>query len=202
MSPIRTRWRPSSRRAMSSFPNRSKIPMMACVDSNSRTLTATFCFSVVLVHERASEALQPPTLGGEQRHKLSRHKEAIFRVRNFEIALRPQHHIVIRAEVNDRPRWRLTTSQVSNLERLEFQRVRTEDADARGSCILHEIAGAFEVSGFRYRVGGARPQYRVSVSTSRNGLTFGQMKKGSARPDSNCRSLYERGRGPGTVGFG
>jgi hypothetical protein len=26
--------------------------MMACVDSNSRTLTAKFCFSVVLVHER------------------------------------------------------------------------------------------------------------------------------------------------------
>jgi hypothetical protein len=50
MSPIRTRWRQSSRRAMSSFPNHSKIPMMACVDSNSRTLTATFCFSVVLVH--------------------------------------------------------------------------------------------------------------------------------------------------------
>src|SRR5215831_10157470 len=51
MSPIRTRWRQSSRRAMSSFPNRSKIPMMACVDSSSRTLTATFYFSVVLVHD-------------------------------------------------------------------------------------------------------------------------------------------------------
>ncbi len=34
------------------FVERSKIPMMACVDSNCRTLTATFCFSVVLVHER------------------------------------------------------------------------------------------------------------------------------------------------------
>ena len=52
MSPIRTRWRQSSRRAMSSFPNHSRIPMMACVDSNSRTRTATFCFSVVLAHER------------------------------------------------------------------------------------------------------------------------------------------------------
>jgi hypothetical protein len=52
MSPIRTRWRQSSRRGMSSFLNHSKIPMMACVDSNSRTLTATFCFLVVLVHER------------------------------------------------------------------------------------------------------------------------------------------------------
>jgi hypothetical protein len=50
--PIRTRWRQSSRHAMSSFPNHSRIPMMACVDSNSRTRTATFCFPVVLAHER------------------------------------------------------------------------------------------------------------------------------------------------------
>ena len=51
MSPIRTRWRQSSRRAISSFSNQSKIPMMACVDLNSRTLTATSCFSVVFIHE-------------------------------------------------------------------------------------------------------------------------------------------------------
>src|SRR5262245_18714904 len=55
MSPIRTRWRQSSRRAMSSFPNRSKIPVTACVDSSSRTLTATFCFSVALVHDANSK---------------------------------------------------------------------------------------------------------------------------------------------------
>ena len=59
--PIRTRWRQNSRRAMSSFLNHSKTTMMVCVDSNSRTLTDTFCFSVVLVHERQSFRLLPRT---------------------------------------------------------------------------------------------------------------------------------------------
>ena len=36
---------------LSSFPSRSKIPMTACWDSRSRMPTATFCFSVVRVHE-------------------------------------------------------------------------------------------------------------------------------------------------------
>src|SRR5262245_45100222 len=44
-------WRRSSGRATSSSPNHSKIPMMACVDSRSRTPTATFCSSVARAHE-------------------------------------------------------------------------------------------------------------------------------------------------------
>src|SRR5437763_1289426 len=55
MSPIRMRWRQNSRRAVSSSPNHSKIPMTVCVDLNSKTLTVTFSFSVALVHERPNQ---------------------------------------------------------------------------------------------------------------------------------------------------
>src|ERR671912_424242 len=58
-SPIPTRWQQNSRRAMSSWLNHSRTTMMVCVDSNSRTLTATFCFSVVLVHERQFTSFRP-----------------------------------------------------------------------------------------------------------------------------------------------
>jgi len=51
-----TRWRQNSCRAMSSFPSHSKTPAMGCGDSNSRMLTATSCFSAVLIHERTMQA--------------------------------------------------------------------------------------------------------------------------------------------------
>src|SRR5262245_35858887 len=42
----------------------------------------------------------------------------------------------------------------------------------------------------------------ATESASRNGLMFGQMKYGRERPASNCRSLYDLGRGLGIVGLG
>jgi hypothetical protein len=54
MSQTRTRWRQNSCRATSSFPSHSATPTMGCVDSKSRTLTGTCCFSAVLVHPGAT----------------------------------------------------------------------------------------------------------------------------------------------------
>jgi hypothetical protein len=51
------------------FPYHSKIPMMACVDSNSRTLTATCCFSVVLVHEREVKLDSAPPISRTSRQR-------------------------------------------------------------------------------------------------------------------------------------
>jgi hypothetical protein len=58
--PILMHWRRNSRRAMSSFPNLSKIPAMGCADSSSRTPTATFCSSAVRVHEGSREHEEKP----------------------------------------------------------------------------------------------------------------------------------------------
>ena len=41
------------------FQNHSKIPAIACADSNLRTLTATFCFSVVLVRDGPNQRIPP-----------------------------------------------------------------------------------------------------------------------------------------------
>src|SRR5262249_22659099 len=57
MFPIRMRWRQNSRRAVSSSPNHSRIRVMACGDSSSRTPTATSCFSVVPAREPVSLSL-------------------------------------------------------------------------------------------------------------------------------------------------
>src|SRR5271163_2808707 len=48
--PILMRWRPNSPRAMSPFRNLFKIPTTVFVASNSKTLTAMFYFSAVLVN--------------------------------------------------------------------------------------------------------------------------------------------------------
>ena len=50
MFPIRTRWRQSSGRAMSSFPTTQRTDD-GFVDLSSRTRADTLSFSVVLVHE-------------------------------------------------------------------------------------------------------------------------------------------------------
>ena len=61
MSPIRTRWQQSSRRATSSSSKHSRrTATMACADSKSRTPTDTSCSLVVLVSRvRRLEASTP-----------------------------------------------------------------------------------------------------------------------------------------------
>lgn len=54
MSPIRMPSQPNSPRAMSSSSSHCKILMTGCADSKSRTPTATFGFSAVLVHATSS----------------------------------------------------------------------------------------------------------------------------------------------------
>ena len=133
----------------------------------------------VSVNSCIEEAFQPPSFCSEQRHKLGGHEQAVFRVRNLEVALRPQQNIVVFADVDHGTCRNFLAAEMASLERLEPQRIRRlEEAPIPADRAFFTGSRArlrSPVSAIVLAVPG-RGTALVTLSASRNRLIFGQMK--------------------------